>query len=190
MSFQLLFYFILFCWLVFEIFFVYLKQGSRLGAKTLPGPLKRTMSRLLELCCFWPIILFFFTNDYLHLRANFSGVGIGSIIILMSKMFQWYAIQLLGPYYTADISVFQTPKIVEAGWYKTMRHPQYLANFMSFIGLALCFNGLQMQTISLIFPVLNYFLKIRWEEQALRQAWGNSYEKYLFKTYRLLPYIY
>ncbi|MBN2090345.1 hypothetical protein JW964_12100, partial [candidate division KSB1 bacterium] len=104
-------------------------------------PAIRMLLTIVEAFCFGPVLFYFICDEYFQLRTNFSGVGIGSIIILMSHAFRWYVIQLLGPFYTADIAVFQHHRIVEAGWYKIIRHPQYLANFISYIGLSICFNG-------------------------------------------------
>jgi isoprenylcysteine carboxyl methyltransferase (ICMT) family protein YpbQ len=165
-------------------------RGSRLGASPLLRPGMRMVLNTLVAISFLPVFLSLTGMKLFYLQENFSGVGIGSLIMVTGHLFQWYVIQLLGPFYTADISVFNKHRIIESGWYKILRHPQYLANFISFIGLSICFNDLSTQIILIIFPTLNLLLKIRLEERALKKVWDASYENYLHRTYRIIPYIY
>lgn len=190
MSFQLFFYNIISFWFIFDFCFVYLKQGRRLGAKLLIRPGIQTAVNLLDAFYLVPALLSVLMEEHCRLQTHFSGIGIGSIIIFTSHVFYWYVLQLLGHYYSADIAVFEKHRIIEAGWYKTMRHPQYLANFISYIGLAICFHDFVIQIMIIIFSACNFYLKIRLEEQALCKAWGSTYKAYQLRTYKILPYIY
>jgi protein-S-isoprenylcysteine O-methyltransferase Ste14 len=165
-------------------------QGNRLGASPLLRPGVQIWLKILATIMYLPVFLSLTGMKSFHLQENFPGVGIGSVIIVTGHLFQWYTIQLLGPFYTSDISVFKKHRIIESGWYKILRHPQYFANFMSFIGLSICFNDFRTQIILIIFPALNFWLKISLEERALKKAWDASYENYLHRTYRIIPYIY
>lgn len=190
MPFRYYFYIIISGWFVFDYYFIYLKQGRQRGASLLLRRGQQNLLTFLVILSYLPVFLSLIEMSPFRLLLSFSGVGIGSIIIAAGILFQWYTIQLLGPFYTSDISVFKNHRIIESGWYKLIRHPQYLANLISFIGLSICFHDFKTQIMTIIFPAVNFFIQIRLEERALKEICGISYKNYILRTFRIIPYIY
>jgi protein-S-isoprenylcysteine O-methyltransferase Ste14 len=79
-------------------------------------------------------------------------------------------------------------KLVTGGLYGRIRHPLYLAEEISVLGLCLQFRTWQAAPILIV----HLFLQIRrmdWEEGILAQAFP-SYAQYKLRTYRLVPGLY
>jgi protein-S-isoprenylcysteine O-methyltransferase Ste14 len=78
---------------------------------------------------------------------------------------------------------------VTTGVYGVIRHPSYLGLIISTVGWALAFrSGLGLLlAASLVLPLL---ARIRAEERLLRGQFGDEYDAYRRRTWRLIPGVY
>lgn len=179
-----------FVWLAFEVLFNLLQYGNRAGAKLL---INRRLQYWLSglswvgfVCVFGDAI----RPGFSILAYSGLRIGLGCGFILLCLLYRWYAIQVLGRFYTATISIFPDHKIVEAGPYKLFRHPQHFAESFAFVALACCFQNYFCQLLTVLFPLVSAVFKVKLEEKALLEHFGEKYLNYQRRTYRIIPYIY
>ncbi len=129
-------------------------------------------------------------------RVGYFGGGsstfpiIGLILIVGGLLVRWIAIFSLRRQFTVDVAITKDHRIVNQGIYRFVRHPSYSGSILSFCGLGICFAN--VFSLSVIFlPICAAFLyRIRVEEKALIDAFGDEYVRYCASTMRLIPWVY
>lgn len=119
---------------------------------------------------------------------RFSGIllmVIGSLIMLDSR----YQLNKRS-YGGGSLSEEKEQNLITDGMYRYIRHPMYSGGLVLTIGLELAFRTLIMLSIhTLIFFIIFRNRMIR-EEEVLLTKFGQKYQEYHTKTYRLIPYLY
>ena len=110
---------------------------------------------------------------------------IGSLIILSSR----YQLNKHS-YGGGSLSEEKEQNLITNRMYRYIRHPMYSGGLVLTIGLELAFRSLIMLSIhTLIFFIIFRNRMIR-EEEVLLTKFGQKYQEYHNKTYRLIPYLY
>ena len=176
-----------FLWVVFEI---YLAVARR--AKSAPEH-DRNSKRLM-----WTVIAvsiaggaFLAFSGYGFLKCCVKALSISGIFfIILGQIIRGIAILTLKRYFTTNVAILEGHKIIKTGIYKYIRHPAYLGDIVSFLGLALAFSS-WISFLLIFIPVTAIFIyRIKIEEQVLIEAFGHEYLEYSRKTARLIPLIY
>jgi len=114
---------------------------------------------------------------------------VGVAIFVSGAALRWYAILYLGPYFTVDVRIAESQRVIDTGPYRFIRHPSYTGVLLEFLGFALCIgNAWSMLLLVPIAIVFSY--RIRVEERALEQGLGEAYASYQRRTKRLIPFVY
>lgn len=109
-----------------------------------------------------------------HIAFIASRIGLSLIII--GCIVRWWSIYSLRRYFTVNVSIQEDHRLVESGIYHYIRHPSYAGSLLSFLGLGIVFSN-WIVAIIIFFPILFTFLhRIKIEENALRNHFGESYE--------------
>ncbi len=114
-----------------------------------------------------------------------------SLLVLVAGLaLRWAAVLSLGKSFSANVAIHSTQTVLKTGLYRWMRHPSYT-------GLLLCLLAIGLHTrnwISLLVifvpPAAALLYRIRIEEIALREHFGQEYIDYSRQTSRLIPGIY
>jgi protein-S-isoprenylcysteine O-methyltransferase len=116
--------------------------------------------------------------------------SLGVAVFAAGLTLRWYAIILLGRYFTTEVSIAADHKLIETGPYRLLRHPSYTGILLQFIAFGICSaNGLALAI--LVLPTTMALLhRIRIEEAVLTEAFGNRYTDYTRRTKRLIPFVY
>jgi len=115
---------------------------------------------------------------------------LGESLIVIGIFVRWIIIKSLGKYFTVDVSIREDHKIKKEGFYRYMRHPSYTFALLTFVGLGLFLNNWFSLAIAFIPPFLAFNYRIKVEEQALIEQFGDEYIQYRKETKRLIPFIY
>lgn len=115
---------------------------------------------------------------------------VGEAFILIGILFRFIIIRSLGKYFTVDITIKEDHKIKKEGFYKYLRHPSYAFSLLTSLGLGLYLNNWLSLIFAFIPPFLAFAYRIKIEEQALIEQFGNEYIQYRKKTKKLIPFIY
>jgi len=93
----------------------------------------------------------------------------------------------------SKINIAPTPRkkaiLVASGPYKLVRHPMYLSLILTLTPSMISYYN---QTTIIIFAVftINLVLKMLFEEGLLKSFFGNDYNEYMKKSWRLFPFIF
>ena len=100
-----------------------------------------------------------------------------------------HAIRVLARHFTSRVTILQDHALVRDGLYRVVRHPSYLGEILILIGLgALMANAVSFVAAPL-FTTVALLRRIRLEERALAERFGQAYEDDRRATWRLLPLI-
>jgi len=127
-------------------------------------------------------------TDYGRVRAFEPYVAAaGAALLVAGTALRWAAIRALWSYFTVNVSILEGQRVVRRGLYGVVRHPSYTGLLLRYLGLGLGFaNWLSAALVFL--PLLAATLyRIRVEEAALREHFGEEYAEYTRATRRLVP---
>jgi protein-S-isoprenylcysteine O-methyltransferase Ste14 len=130
-------------------------------------------------------------TDYGRIRAFEPYVAaVGLALMVAGTALRWSAIRALWSYFTVNVSILEGQRVIKRGLYGVVRHPAYTGLLLRYFGFGLAFaNWLSAALIFL--PLLMATLyRIRVEEAALREHFGEEYAAYASVTKRLVPGIY
>lgn len=115
---------------------------------------------------------------------------IGTAMLLLGTALRCWAVWTLRNFFTLSVQTKGEQKLVQTGPYRVIRHPAYTASIMQLIGFPLGLRSWTGLIVSVIIAALVYGYRIRTEEKALREHFGEKYEEYSRRTWRLFPFLY
>lgn len=121
-------------------------------------------------------------------RTLLFWIGIG--LMLVGVAFRWYAILVLGKYFTGTVTIQAGQTVVERGPYRFIRHPSYTGALITFVGVGLVLSNWLGIGLILLAVAIGYGYRIRVEEQALVEALGQPYKDYMKRTKRFIPFVF
>ncbi len=120
-------------------------------------------------------------------RTEFFFAGI--IILWLGIAFRYYAMRVLGRYFTFDVAVHTNQTVIEAGPYRYVRHPSYTGALITLFGFGLALGNWAGLLALLACGAIGYAYRIKIEEAALTTAIGAPYKQYMTRTKRLIPFV-
>ena len=113
----------------------------------------------------------------------------GIALILAGVAFRWYAIRVLGRYFSRDVATREGQTVVNRGPYRWIRHPSYTGALLSALGVGLALTN----WLSIIFlmagALVGFSYRVHVEEHALCEAIGQPYRDYMKHTWRFIPHV-
>jgi protein-S-isoprenylcysteine O-methyltransferase Ste14 len=103
--------------------------------------------------------------------------------------FRYYAMRVLGRYFTFQVDVHSGQTVIEAGPYRYIRHPSYTGALITVLGLGLALGNWAGILAMLVCIGIGYAYRIHVEEAALIAALGEPYKDYMRRTQRLVPFV-
>jgi len=114
----------------------------------------------------------------------------GIAFMLAGIAFRWYAMALLGRFFTFDVAVHTGQTLIQAGPYRYIRHPSYAGIFMIVIGVGLALGNWLSLAVLFGCTAAAFVYRISVEEAALVAALGEPYRQYMRRTRRLIPFLF
>ena len=115
-------------------------------------------------------------------------VGVGLVVTGLGL--RWYAILVLGRFFTTNVALASDHRLVESGPYRFIRHPSYTGHLLAVLGIGLSLENWASLLI-LFLPTCAVMLwRIHIEEQTLAAGLGAVYREYMGRTKRLIPWVY
>jgi len=175
-------------WLVFEI----VTGRSRKSAD--PARARDRGSYWFLVSMIWVGLALAFTSCFGLQRAAIPWIRTelffaGIALMWAGIGFRYYAMRVLGRYFTFQVDTHAGQTVIEAGPYRYIRHPSYTGALITVFGLGLVL-GNWVSIIALLACVsVGYAYRIRVEEAALVSALGQPYSEYMRRTARLVPFV-
>ncbi len=114
----------------------------------------------------------------------------GICLMLLGVALRWYSVSVLGKYFTFDVAIQSGQVLVEVGPYRYIRHPSYSGALLSLLGFGLSLGNWAGLAASLFCLGFAYAYRIPVEEGALASALGETYQQYVKRTWRLVPFLF
>ena len=114
----------------------------------------------------------------------------GIFLILVGVVFRWYAIWVLGKFFTRVVSIQPGQTVIERGPYRYIRHPSYSGAMLSFLGFGLALTNWLSLGLVLLGTVTGYGYRVHVEEEALTEGLGQAYRDYMQRTKRFIPFVF
>ena len=130
------------------------------------------------------VLLGRFPNSYYPVR------WLGVALMIFGIVFRLLAIKTLGEYFRVNVVTSDDQRLVKTGFYRIIRHPAYSGSLVTCLGMGLALGSWGSLAILVIPVSLAYHFRMRVEEKALLNRFGDDYKNYMKKTYRLIPYLY
>jgi protein-S-isoprenylcysteine O-methyltransferase Ste14 len=141
------------------------------------------MILILELLGVFQIGTLEYQNEYQYFRIG------GLVLFIIFSWFQVKSFKNLKEYYTQEISVQKNQQLVKTGTHKTIRHPQYISQVLSDIGLGIALMGYLIIPIVLLVELPLFILRAKKEEEMMTDYFGDSYTEYKKKSGFIIPFI-
>jgi protein-S-isoprenylcysteine O-methyltransferase len=116
--------------------------------------------------------------------------SVGLALFLAGIAVRWCAILALGRFFTVNVAIAADHQLVEAGPYRWLRHPSYTGALLAFLGLGLCLDNWAALAVLMAPVAVVFWWRMRIEEAALVETFGERYRDYMRRTRRLIPFIY
>lgn len=114
---------------------------------------------------------------------------VGLFVFIVGATVRGIAVFTLGYRFSGLIAIQEGHTLITHGVFRTLRHPSYLGGLMAMTGWMLVFRSL----FGLLFVPLMFALfvwRMNAEERLLASEFGEEYEAYKRRTWRLVPYVY
>jgi len=100
-----------------------------------------------------------------------------------------WAVVLLGPWFTWNVTVQAGQQLVSRGPYRFIRHPSYTGALITFVASCLILQSWVVALLAAVTLVLAFWRRIRYEEGLLVKTLP-GYQAYMSRTSKLLPGIF
>lgn len=115
---------------------------------------------------------------------------VGCALLAAGLLLRAWSMSVLGRAYSRGLQVTEQQALVTAGPYRILRHPGYAGTLLVWIGFGLAVGSWAAAVVigALLGPV--YLYRIRLEERMLVSEFGETYQRYQRRTWRLIPGVY
>lgn len=114
----------------------------------------------------------------------------GVFVMLSGLALRYWAAKTLGEFYTRTLQITDGQKLVDATPYNLIRHPGYLGTLLLNAGAGLALMNAISFYVAGMAGLLSKMYRIHAEDKMLAAEFGESFEQYSGKTWRLIPYLY
>jgi methyltransferase len=154
--------------------------AARNSAALIERGAKEIAPRILPIMIFLYVMMYVGSVlEYTYMHRQISGWWIGLFLSLfaLAKLFKFWAARSLGPFWTMKVLVVPGAAAVQAGPYRYIRHPNYIAVLLEIAATALLGKAFLTAAVVLVLFLLVLYFRIRSEEAALAK-----YTDYAGKT--------
>jgi protein-S-isoprenylcysteine O-methyltransferase Ste14 len=113
----------------------------------------------------------------------------GLVLFVVFSWIQIWSYKLLGSYYSQDIVIQKNHKIITAGIYKIIRHPQYLSQILSDLGAAVALMSYIALPLVIFLEIPLFIMRAKLEDKLLKKHFGEEYLTYKNKSGFMIPFI-
>lgn len=127
------------------------------------------------------------TMDY---QNEMESLRIGGLLIF--AIFSWLQVKSfknLKEFYTQDIALQKNHKLITSGTHKFIRHPQYISQIISDIGLGIALLGYLIIPIVIFVELPLFILRAKKEEEMMQDFFGEEYLEYKKNSGFIIPFI-
>lgn len=112
----------------------------------------------------------------------------GFFVALLGEMIRFWGVSIAGSE-TRTTGVVGATHLITDGPFGHVRNPLYVGNILMYVGIGIMSNALHpwLTLGALVWFMIQYYLIVTREEEHLRTAFGEEYDRYLLNVPRFLP---
>ena len=114
---------------------------------------------------------------------------LGILLINAGVALRFYAIHVLGAFFTTTVAVAPEQTVIEAGPYRLIRHPSYTGLLITLLGYGLSLTNWLSLLVLMGCALIGFSYRIHIEEHVLKAQLGQQYQEYMRRTKRLIPFV-
>ena len=118
-----------------------------------------------------------------------EGPALGTVLVAAGLAFSLWARWHLGRNWSGIVTVKQDHTLITDGPYRFVRHPIYSGLLLALLGSALA-TGAPYGFVAIALILIGFVIKLRVEEERMRQTFPADYDSYSRHTARLIPGVY
>ena len=129
--------------------------------------------------------------EYFFFRfGNFSWAAliIGIICAVVSFKLRWAAIAALGKFWSLHVEMRDNHEFVQSGPFRFLRHPTYFSMILETAAFGLICSAWVMLSVVPIFFIIALIMRLRLEEPALVEKFGDAYRDSQRRVPMVIPY--
>ena len=115
---------------------------------------------------------------------------LGLSVMALGLLLRYGSIRWLGPMFTRFVQVLPDHRLVTNGPYSLVRHPSYTGLLVFFTGMGIALNDWLSLLFLTLIPPIGVIYRIKVEEQALLEAFGEEYRAYMRRVKGLVPFVF
>jgi protein-S-isoprenylcysteine O-methyltransferase len=143
----------------------------------------------------WGILIMIYAAIGLIFVTRGLGLGVlphalqwvGLALVWAGMLVREWAILSLGRAFTAMVEVNPGQELVTSGPYRRVRHPAYTGSMLTLAGFGLAAGSWVGALLAVVIAVAGYSYRVRVEERAMLEAFGEEYREYMRRSGRFLP---
>jgi protein-S-isoprenylcysteine O-methyltransferase len=114
---------------------------------------------------------------------------LGVLLVIAGSALRRHCFRMLGAQFTGAVQVEPGQRVIDHGAYRWIRHPSYTAALVIFAGMGFALGNWWSVVVLIVAPATIYAYRVAVEERALRAVLGASYEGYMRRTRRFIPFV-
>jgi len=123
------------------------------------------------------------SDDLLTIRI------IGLFVFILFSWLQVQSFKNLKENYSQEIVIKKNHALITTGFHKTIRHPQYIAQVISDLGLGIAICSYLVLPLVLFIELPLFILRAKKEEELLKSYFGEKFVEYKQKSSFMIPFI-
>jgi protein-S-isoprenylcysteine O-methyltransferase Ste14 len=177
---------------IVAVLLVYIVRIAEVKTKrdTIPGKVQET--RTFNLFLFIGTAMTFLSvAEYIFLRWNrFSWIALaaGLVCAIASFKIRWAAIAALGKFWSLHVEMRDNHEFVQNGPFRFLRHPVYFSMILEIAAFGLICSAWYMLLIVPFAFIPALIMRLRLEEPALVDKFGDAYRDYQRRVPAVIPY--
>ncbi|MBL1212621.1 MAG: isoprenylcysteine carboxylmethyltransferase family protein [Ignavibacteriae bacterium] len=129
------------------------------------------------------------TLDYkAYDNYNFIRI-IGLVMFVVFSWLQTVSFKTLGEYYSTEVAVYKSHRLITSGIYKSVRHPQYLFQVLSDIGAGLALLSFLVLPAVIFILLPLFILRAKLEDNLLSEVFNKDWDEYKKGSGFFLPFL-
>jgi protein-S-isoprenylcysteine O-methyltransferase Ste14 len=128
--------------------------------------------------------------EYVLRGGGFSWIALvaGLVCAVISFKLRWAAIAALGKFWSLHVEIRENHEFVQSGPFRFVRHPVYFSMVLELAASGLLCSAWWMLLVVPFAFVPALILRLRLEEPALVEKFGDRYREYQRRVPMLIPY--
>ncbi|MFO1010868.1 MAG: isoprenylcysteine carboxylmethyltransferase family protein [Planctomycetota bacterium] len=114
--------------------------------------------------------------------SGIGAMGVGLVV-------RWWAVLVLGRFFTVDVAIVSGHELVERGPYRFVRHPSYTGLVLVLLGVCGVLGSALSALVLLACALPPLAWRIAVEERTLAREFGARWTEYAARTKRLVPFV-